>query len=157
MIETLVGLADKLPDVNTRRGMLASVMRDTVATITSPAAGLVLRSPTDLLVYLEQCLGDSDKLTLLVDFKQAIISFVGIIAEYVQIYPSRTSNHLLVCLVRGMSPSRCSDTARRDVVRGHRSALLELRSVAGLYCLWAVMEGCTARDLWYIELRFGCE
>lgn len=81
MIETLVGLADKLPDLETRRAMLASVMRETISLIAGPDCGAMLRSPTDLLAYLEQCLVDGDKLSLLVNFKQAVNSFVGTIIE----------------------------------------------------------------------------
>lgn len=77
MIETLVGLADKLPSETARRGMMVSIMHDTVATITSRDVGAVICSSSDLLTYLTLCMSDIDKLSLLIDFKQSVNSFVG--------------------------------------------------------------------------------
>ena len=111
MIETLVGLADKLPSPEARRSMLVTIMRDTVATIVSPEAGAVVQAPADLLTYLTLCTTDTDKLSILANFRQAVNSFVGIqhvLAFDINNLSSITRYNLQIqALVERYLPRRC--------------------------------------------------
>jgi hypothetical protein len=79
MLETLIGLADKLPDVSARRGLMSSIMQSTVGLLVSPAAQAMVASPGALLSYLVECAEDPsmEKLRLLSNFREGVISFVG--------------------------------------------------------------------------------
>lgn len=118
MIETLIGLADKLPSVEARRGLIVSIMQDTVATITSREVGSIISSSADLLTYLTQCLGDSDKLAVLSNFKQAINSFVGKIGHPYSF--SRVFYRYACCYVQELVGRSLRPPYRRTIGRTNR-------------------------------------
>lgn len=77
MLETLVGLAEKLPDLSERRNLLRSVMQSTVSVMVGAEAAAIVGSPGALLGYLAECATDMDKLQKLSDFREAVLSFIG--------------------------------------------------------------------------------
>ena len=79
MLETLIGLADKLPNIGTRRSMMVSIMQQSMSILTSSEMKEVLCTDSShLLKFLLDSVQDSNKLDLLSSFKDAIVNFVGV-------------------------------------------------------------------------------